>query len=214
MIKAVLIDLDGTLVDSTPALFQVYQKFLAYYGKKGTKEEFNSLIGPSIDEIVAILKKKHGMKEAAKDLATMYVSTLMKQGFEGTELFPEAKNVIEELKKKGIKLGIVTSGTHALVKVCLDPLKIADTFDVVVTSEDVKKAKPNAEMYQFALNKLGVDPEQTIAIEDSIAGKESALGAGLKVVMITHGKDPLVKEGNGVVNCANWNEIGSWLKSK
>ena len=59
MIKGLLIDLDGTLVDSVPALFQVYKKFLAYYGKEGTKEEFISLIGPSIDEIVEILQKKN-----------------------------------------------------------------------------------------------------------------------------------------------------------
>lgn len=214
MIKAVLIDLDGTLVDSTPALFQVYQKFLAYYGKKGTKEEFNSLIGPSIDEIVAILKKKYELKESTKDLATMYISTLMKQGFEGTELFPDAKNVIDALKKKGVKLGIVTSGTHALVKICLDPLKVTDAFDAIVTSEDVKKAKPNAEMYQFALKKFGIEPDEAVAVEDSVAGKEAAIGAGLKVVMITHGKPPLTKEGNGVVNCQDWKEIGAWLNSK
>lgn len=211
MIRAVLIDLDGTLVDSTPALFQVYQKFLAYYGKKGTQEEFTSLIGPSIDEIVAILKEKYGLKESTNDLATMYVSTLMKQGFEGTELFPDAKRVIEELKKQGVKLGIVTSGTHALVKICLDPLKMMDVFDTIVTSEDVKKAKPNPEMYQLAIEKLGVAAAETVAIEDSEAGKNAAVEAGLEVVMITHGKAPIFKE---VVNCSNWNEIDEWLKSK
>ena len=173
-----------------------------------------TLIGPSIDEIVALLKNKYSLKESTKDLATMYVSTLMKQGFEGTELFPEAKNVIDELKKKGVKLGIVTSGTHALVKICLDPLKVTEAFDVVVTSEDVKKGKPNPEMYQFALEKLGVEPEQAVAVEDSAAGKEAALGAGLKVVMITHGKEPLTEAGKGVVNCSDWKEIGTWLKSK
>lgn len=211
MIKAVLIDLDGTLVDSTPALFQVYQKFLAYYGKKGTKEEFYSLIGPSIDEIVAILKNKYKLKESNKDLATMYVSTLMKQGLEGTELFPHAKEVIEELKKKGVKLGIVTSGTHALVKICLDPLKMTQNFDAIITSEDVKNAKPNPEMYRLALEKLGVPADQAVAIEDSEAGKESARQAGLEVVMITHGKESNLE---GAINCSNWDEIGTWLKSK
>lgn len=214
MIKAVLIDLDGTLVDSTPALFQVYLKFLAYYGKKGTKEEFYSLIGPSIDEIVAILKKKYELKESTKDLSTMYVSTLMKQGFEGTELFPNAKDVIGELKKRGIKLGIVTSGTQALVKICLDPLKMTGVFDAIVTSEDVKKAKPNPEMYHLALEKLGVKADQAIAVEDSEAGKKAATEAGLNVVMITHGKEPASEEGAGVINCSNWDEIGTWLKSK
>ena len=214
MIKGLLIDLDGTLVDSVPALFQVYKKFLAYYGKEGTKEEFNTLIGPSIDEIVETLKKKHGLKPSLHDLSIMYVSTLMKQGFEGTELFPHAKEVLEKAKKNGWKLGIVTSGTKALVKICLDPFKLGDLFDVIVTSEDVTKAKPSPEIYQFAIEKLGFAPDEIVAIEDSIGGMEAASGAGLKVIGITHGKPATSKDSDNVINVADWKEIGSWLKLK
>lgn len=216
MVKAVLVDLDGTLVDSVPALFQVYTKFLAHYGHTGSKEEFNSLIGPSIDEIVDILQKKHKIKGSHHDLSLMYVSMLMMQGFEGTELFPGAKKVIEDARKNKIKLAIVTSGTKALVKVCLDPLKINDAFDVIVTSEDVKKAKPSPEMYQFALKKLGVKASESVAIEDSEAGVKAAKEAGIPVIMLTHGKKQKnqTKSDNGVTHMSNWNDIGSWLKPK
>lgn len=214
MVKAILVDLDGTLVDSVPALFQVYEKFLAFYDKKGSKEEFNTLIGPSIDEIVAVLQKKYDLKPSLKDLATMYVSTLMKQGFEGTELFPGAKRVLEEEKKKGVKLGIVTSGTKSLVKICLDPFQLMELFDVIVTSEDVAKAKPNPEMYQLALDKLSVKAGEAVAIEDSATGQAAAQEAGLMTIMITHGKPAIVESSKNVVNAANWEEIGSWLKSK
>lgn len=216
MIKAVLVDLDGTLVDSVPALFLVYKKFLEHYNKKGTREEFNTLIGPSIDEIVDILKEKHNIKGSHQELANMYISILMVQGFEGTELFPGAKQFIEDSLKKQLKLGIVTSGTHALVKICLEPLKVDKAFSVIVTSEDVEKAKPNPAMYQIALKKLGVKPEEAVAIEDSEAGKIAAKEAGLSVIMITHGKKtPSVSlKENGVTYLANWGEIGAWLKSK
>lgn len=208
MIKAVCVDLDGTLVDSIPALYQVYDKFLAYYGKKGSKEEFNSLIGPSIDEIVAILKERYGLKPSVSELSQMYVSTIVMQGFGGTELFPGVKETIEAAKKKGIKLGIITSGTKALVKVCLEPLKILDAFDVIVTSEDVKTAKPNPEMYQIALKSLGVSPKDAIAIEDSEKGLEAAIGAGLKVIMFTHGKKGSEKLQGKVTYLSTWKEIG------
>lgn len=215
MLKALLIDLDGTLVDTTPALYQVYLKFLEHYGKKGNREEFESLIGPSIDEIVEILKEKYKLKGTSHDLSTMYISLLMMQGLEGTELFPGAKSVIDQAKEKKLKLAIVTSGTRPLVKICLDPLKVSQCFDTVVTSEDVEKAKPNPEMYQIALKKLGVDPSEAVAIEDSPAGVEAAKGAGLEVIMITHDK-PLEnkKSDPSVKYLQNWDEIGTWLRSK
>jgi HAD superfamily hydrolase (TIGR01509 family) len=215
MIEAILIDLDGTLVDSTPALYQVYLKFLERYGHKGTKKEFESLIGPSIDEIVEFLQKKYELKGSLHDLSLIYVSILMLQGFEGTELFQDADQVLLDAKQRKIKLGIVTSGTRSLVKMCLDPLKVADKFDIIVTSEDVKKAKPNPEMYQIALNKLGVDPEKAVAIEDSEKGVEAARGAGIQVLQITHGASPPKDfKDNKITYLANWKEIRTWLKSK
>lgn len=215
MIKALLIDLDGTLVDSTPALYKVYQKFLAHYGHKGSREEFNSLIGPSIDEIVEILKKNYSLKDTAHDLSLMYISLLMLQGFEGTELFPAVKETLILAKEKKLKLGIVTSGTKPLVNMCLNPFNIIDQFDIIVTAEDVSKGKPDPEIYQVALKKLGVKPGEAVAIEDSSNGLSAALGAGLKVLMVTHGKEiEKRKYDQNVVLVANWNEINSWIQSK
>ncbi len=85
---------------------------------------------------------------------------------------------------------------------------------MIITSEDVTKAKPHPEIYQFAIEKLGVPASEIAAIEDSVAGKDAAEKADLKVIMITHGKSPLVKDSDNVVNVANWEEIGSWLKLK
>lgn len=195
MVKALLIDLDGTLVDSTPALYDVYNKFLEHYGKKGTEKEFKTLIGPSIDEIVKILQEKYQLKGKHEELTNMYVSFIMLQGFQGTKLFDGVKEFLEFAKKNSIKLAIVTSGTHALVKTLLDPFKIHDFFKVIVTSEDVKKSKPDPEIYQAALKKLGVQPKEALAIEDSDLGAQSAAGAGLKVLFLTHGKKTDV-EGN------------------
>jgi beta-phosphoglucomutase len=210
--KAILIDLDGTLVDSTGALYQAYLKFLEYFGKKGTRAEFQSLIGPSMDEIVEILQKKHELPKTDQNLSSLYFTMIVAQGFEGVELFPGVRELLKEAKKNKIKLGIVTSGTHALVKKCLDPLKVIEDFDVIITSEDVKKAKPHPEMYQLALKKLLVEPKDACAIEDSEAGKKAASDAGLKVIYITHGKEEDLKKDKKVVYLPNWKEIQLWLK--
>lgn len=212
MVKAILIDLDGTLVDTTPALYQVYLKFLKRYGHEGTEKEFESLIGPSIEEIVRILKKKYELKESAEELATMYVTLIMLQGFEGTKLFPGVKEFIDGAKKDGSKLAVVTSGTHDLVKTCLDPLGVFKAFDLVVTSQDVKQSKPHPDIYKEALERLKIEPDEAIAIEDSEAGAQAAKNAGLKVFIITHGKEKPI-ELDGCQMIENWDKMKRCLKS-
>lgn len=212
--KALCIDLDGTLIDTLPAMYQVYSKFLAHYGKKGSEKEFQELIGPSIDEIVVILKKRYNLTEDPHELSLYYVSLLMMQGFEGTKLFPHVKETLDALKKHGVKVALVTSGTKPLVKTCLEPLHVENLFDLVVTSEDVKQAKPNPEMYKLAVSKLGLKPNEVVAIEDSEKGIEAAKAAGLQVVMITHLKgDPKSKDPS-IVYKMDWREIAEWLQQK
>lgn len=213
MTKAVLIDLDGTLVDTTLALYQAYLKFLKHYGHKGSKKEFKSLIGPSIQEIVETLKQNYKLDSKPEELASMYLAQILHQGFDGAVLFEGAQECIQFAKKNSYKLAIVTSGTPELVKACLEPLGVYSDFDAIITSQDVKNSKPSPDIYQFALEKLGVDAKEAIAIEDSEAGKKAAEGAGIKVFQITHGKGRKKgKEGSLLVK--DWHEILKCLKAK
>lgn len=212
--KALLIDLDGTLIDTLPALYQVYEKFMTKFGKKGSEEEFKTLIGPSIDEIVTTLKTRHHLKESVDELSNYYISILMLQGFDGTSLFPSAKETLDQLKAKGVKLALVTSGTKTLVKQCLEPLNLHSYFDLIVTADEVHKAKPDPELYKIALKKLAVNASDAIALEDSAAGIKSAEDAGLEVIAITHGNNNLPPLKKSVVCLKDWKEIGKWLLQK
>lgn len=213
-LKALCIDLDGTLIDTLPALYQVYLKFMNHFGKKGTEAEFKELIGPSIDEIVVILAKKHKLPEPPEELSVYYVSLLMMQGFQGTELYPHAKSTLESLKKAGVKLAIVTSGTKPLVKACLEPLHIEPMFDAVITAEAVKQTKPHPDLYEIALKNLSIEPKDAVAIEDSSEGVAAALKAGLSVLMLTHKEAKPAEPLKGVTYVKDWTEIGKWLQQK
>ena len=213
MIKGILIDLDGTLVDTIPALYQVYIKFLERYGHQGTPEEFESLIGPSIEDIVKILKKKYTLKESEKDLTTIYTSFIILQRFEGTTIFPGAKAFLTYTKKHKLKLGLVTSGTSDLVKSCLEPHGVYDMFDVVITAEDVKTGKPDPSIYKKALHALKLKKEQVIAIEDSIAGVQAASGAGIFTLLFNPQMEPYGISSAVYKQIADWAEILEWLKT-
>lgn len=213
MIKALLIDLDGTLIDTIPALYQVYLNFLERYGIEGNREEFETLIGPSLEEIAAILKKKYKLTDSVKDLTTIYTSFVILQRFEGTILFPGVKECIEFAKQNHIKLALVTSGTQNLVKTCLEPHGIYEKFDLIVTSDDVDKAKPDPMIYKKALDKLGLDPKEVVAIEDSIAGVQSSSRANLFTLLFNpqlelYGIDSAVYK-----QVVGWDEILQWIKN-
>lgn len=213
MIKGLLIDLDGTLLDTIPALYQVYLKFLDRYGHKGTEEEFDSLIGPSIEDIVALLKKKYELKEPLKDLVNLYTSFIIMQRFEGTVLFPGVKTCLNYAKKHKIKLALVTSGTRELVKSCLEPHQIYDFFDVIITAEDVEKAKPDPMIYKKALHALKLKDKQVIVIEDSIQGLKAASGAGLFSLLFNPQMEPYGIESSAYKQVEDWAEILEWIKS-
>lgn len=213
MIKGLLIDLDGTVLDTIPALYQVYLKFLERYGHKGTEEEFESLIGPSIEDIVSLLKKKYKLNEPLKDLVTIYTSLIIIQRFDGTVLFPGVKNCLNYAKKHKIKLALVTSGTKELVKSCLEPHGIYDQFDAIITSEDVDKAKPDPAIYKKALHALKLKDNQAVAIEDSIAGLQSSTGAGIFSLLFNPQMEPYGVNSNAYKQVEDWAEILEWVKT-
>ncbi len=204
--KAVLVDFDGTLVDSLGELYRVYSGFLEHYGKKGTQEEFQELNGPSISQVIDILAKRYHLEHAADILMQTYWSKLRAFYSRTAKPLPGVIEWLDQVSSYGLKLGIVTAAGRELVDAFLQHHKLEHYFHVIVTAEEVVRSKPDPAMFHRALRKLAVTPQETVAIEDAPSGVQAAGAAGIYVIRL----NPYAKQHSQQKECVevpDWNAI-------
>lgn len=180
--KALLIDLDGTLVDSLPALKDCYTAFMQRHGKEASHNEFAFLIGPSLSEIVTYLKEKYALPHDFKELYREYQELVVEAYANKVVLFSDSLEVLHKFRAKGIELALVTSASLTLIKPFISQRHIVEIFDVVITHLEGEDSKPSPKIYNRALKHLDVLPEEAVAVEDSKNGILSAHEANLYVV--------------------------------
>lgn len=181
--KAALIDLDGTLADSLNSLYHAYERFLGKFSIVATNEEFTELMGPTLPEVVAILREKHGLKETEKKLLEIYEETLEALYANEIRPLPGAEEMLKRFKEQGLQIAVVTSAKRILAEQFLKKNQLDHYVDAIISGEGVQEGKPSPEIYLKALKELGITAKDAIAIEDSPAGFASAEGAGIKTVL-------------------------------
>lgn len=199
MYKAVLFDLDGTMVNTVSSLKATYMRFLELHKKKGTHAEFVKLAGPSIKEFLRELQTLHKLEGTYEELLKTYNRMLDEEDGDSYELFDGVREFLTYLKESGLKLAIVTSGTPRFVNKALKNHHVLDLFDAVITADDVVRSKPFPEIYAKALEKLHVKPEEAFAVEDTQAGLKAATQAGVETILIDYQK-------------VTWNKIYEWMR--
>lgn len=202
-VKVILVDLDGTLADTMAGLYRVYLKFLSLHGKKGSKEEFNNLVGPSIKEIVLRLKQTYEFPYTPEQLFEEYLGLL--RSFYRKDAKPVAGSVkvLQELHKRGFKLILVTSAVRELAESFLQGNNLNELFSAAVCGDEVSRGKPAPDLYIEAVRVAQVNPNEAIAIEDSPAGLQSALEAGVFTYIFSNQK----RKGSQWQAIVSWDEI-------
>lgn len=204
-IDAILIDLDGTITDTE----RIYQKHWYLAAKElgydfFTKEDalcLRSAWGPYAKEY---LYEKFGDDldyEKLHDLCA--INTRKELEEEGTPMKPYAKEFLEEINKRNVKVVLVSASKMETIKWRLNEVLLTDYFDDLVSAHNTKRGKPFPEPYLYACNVIGVKPENTIAIEDSPNGVKSAVAAGCHTIMVpdlTEADSSLKKELFGYAN--------------
>ena len=176
---ALLLDLDGTLVDSESFHRQVFRNWFAARGWPVSEEVLAGFTGRRADDVLA-----HSPGPwSGEDVAVMLAELLA-----GMAALPRpelATGAAELIAGAGVPLGLVTSANTAWARTCLGDL--LDSFAVVVTRDDVTYGKPHPEPYRLACERLGVAPSRCVAVEDALAGVASALAAGIGTVVAVAG---------------------------
>jgi HAD superfamily hydrolase (TIGR01509 family) len=196
-VKAVLLDLDGVIIKST---------FKADEAKKGLVAKLDEL-GLDISTIsvddtfmnIVVKAEKQAVQDKKLDLEYLRKSlsaVLDKfdiQALSRSELIDGAKSVISRLRRRSLRLGVVTNSGRAGVKMALKKFGLNGCFDVVVTRNDVERIKPSGECVQKAVSTLGFAPNEVAYVGDSWADVAAARNAGVMAIAIVGGISPKEK---------------------
>lgn len=184
--KAVLFDHDGTLVESEGRHFALWNQVLAPYGFALTLAQYKDFYaGVPTDSNAADLVERFGVKEAPQVLARLKNESaqayLQANAF---PLMPGVRESIAQLQAAHLRMGVVTGARAYAINATLRSHDLAAAFETVVSADDVVYSKPAPDCYLLALQRMGLQANETVAFEDTEHGVAAAIAAGLACVAI------------------------------
>lgn len=182
--KAVIFDLDGTLIDSMWIWKQIDINFLEERGHVLPDDLQKNIEGMSFSETALYFKKRFNLPEDIDKIKEIWIEMAKGLYSEEIKLKKGIKELLDILKDKGIKIGIGTSNSRELAEEVLRKNEVLDYFEVLVTSCDVKKGKPEPDVFIKVAELMGVEVEECLVFEDTHAGVLAGKAAGMAVIAI------------------------------
>ena len=183
MKKAIIFDMDGVLIDSEVAWHELEYQHYRQLIPGWTRADHKHLTGMSQKDSYPMLKERYGLEESWEDYLAFYDKTAEEVYHNRCELIPGSLDFMEELRLETIPMGLASSSPHHWIRMVFERFPLQEFFGCVVSSEDVgRKGKPAPDVYLEAVKRLGMKPEDCVAIEDSSNGVLSARRAGLFTV--------------------------------
>ncbi len=182
MIKGILFDMDGVIVDSEEIHFKSYQKTFLNHNIDLTSEEYYDLWtkqGKGVEEFAA----KYGYDVEPEKIKDEKGIIFRKMIYENPRLIEDADKAIKELSKK-YRLALVSSSRKADVAAVLESTNLRQYFEVVVSRQDVVNKKPAPDSFLLATEKLGLSTDEVIVVEDAEKGIVAAYNGGIKSIAI------------------------------
>lgn len=185
MIRAIIFDFDGTIMDTESTSFRIWREIYASHGHELTIEKWAECVGVpnSSFDPYDDLSGLTGMPLDRMEMAAAYVIRESEYN-KGLPLLPGVEKIILTASSHGIKLGIATSADHAWIEEHLGRKRLLERFEVIICREDTDRHKPYPDPYLKAIGLLGCIPSEAIALEDSPNGIKAAKAAGLFTVAV------------------------------
>lgn len=185
MIKAVIFDMDGVIIDSEPAHVKFEKEIFKSLGISVTEEEHMGFVGTTSHYMWETLRVKNELKQSLEELVNndreQYLEYLKSDKNE-VVLIQGVRDFIRELHENGVKLAIASSSPLDVIKIVVNRYELQEFFDELVTGDYVENSKPAPDIFLYAARKLGARPEECIVIEDSCNGTKAAKNAGMKCI--------------------------------
>ena len=185
MIKAVIFDMDGLLINSEP-LWQIsITKVLNSKGVELSIDECKTTTGMRVDKVVEYWSLKYpviklDLKATVLEILQTIEDLVLEQG----KAMPGVYQIIDFFDKKGISMAVASSSANSLINTVIDKLNLHNKFKVIQSAEYLKYGKPHPEVFINTANILNKEPSECLVFEDSVYGVLSAKSAMMRVVAV------------------------------
>ena len=194
MLRAVIFDMDGVIVDSHPIHKKTWRTFLKSQGKEISEEDLNFIMeGRKREEIL-----RHFLGELSEEQMQIFgrqKEQLFRRESSALQPIDGLPEFLRDLEQAELRLAVASSGSSGRVNDILVSLDLRNYFQVIVTGDQVTNGKPDPEIFLVASDRLSVSPAETLVFEDSVSGVKAAKAAGMKCFGVaTNGIIPTLLE--------------------
>lgn len=191
MIKAVIFDLDGVLVDAKDWHYEALNRALELFGMEISRSDhLMTFDGLPTRKKLEMLSRDRGLPTALHEFINQ-----LKQQYTIEEIYKQCRPVfsieyaVSHLQADGMKLAVCSNSIRKSVEVMLERSMILDFFDLLLSNEDVTNPKPSPEMYNLCVERLCIDPLEALIVEDNPVGIEAATRSGAHVFAVEEVSD-------------------------
>ncbi len=183
MLKAIIFDMDGVIIDSEPQHAQAAMRVFKRHGADADYDYCTSFIGSSTQAMTEDAIEKFGMdtplEELLREMNAEKKKVLKEEGY---AILPGVRELIRNLYQNGLRLAIASSSTPSEIENTVKTLGIKKYFTKLISSSQVEHPKPAPDSFLLALKELGVNARETMVVEDSCFGTQAAKAAGITCV--------------------------------
>jgi beta-phosphoglucomutase len=186
--RGIIFDMDGVILDSNPYHRKAWMNFLRKRGVNIDEKTFlDKVFGTTGKEALQVLLNEKLTDEVLEEY-TRAIDAEFRENFAKTENIEPIAGLnafLDSISRAGCKIALGTSAPPENVEIVFERLKISKYFDLIVDQSQISKGKPDPEIYNKVVQRMGLPKEECVVLEDSLAGVVSACRAGIKVIGIT-----------------------------